>query len=63
MSTIKVNIIEPFSGDSITVSGSLNVTASNAVSASYATTASYALNGGGGGGVPMSMVVAMATVL
>ena len=68
MSIIKVNTIMPFSGDTITISGSvnLNVTASYAASASYATnavTASYAMNGGGGGGVSLAQVIAFSTVL
>jgi hypothetical protein len=72
MSIIKVNSIQPFSGDTITISGSLNFTSSLAVSASYAATASYATtaltasyaaNGGGGGGVSLAQVIAFSTVL
>ena len=66
MSTIKVNTIQPFSGNTITVSGSFNVTSSYATTASYAInalTASYSMNGGGGGGVTLAQVIAFSTVL
>lgn len=60
MSTLRVNSIQPLTGTTVTISGSLNVatasyantaaTAVSSTSASFALTASYAANGGGGGG-------------
>lgn len=62
MSNLKVNNIEPYSNQNVTISGSLTISGSGDpiilgsgsnplnITSSYAITASYALNGGGGGG-------------